>query len=1158
MTYINIPGAGSPSWKPPVDTFSDLPTTGNIDGDARVTKDTSDIYVWNGTVWVLSNASVGLHSLNGQTGSTQTFANGTDGTSPNWVSASDVHTLNIPFASVSGVTEGAISNTDFNTFNNKQTAGNYITALTGDVSATGPGSSAATVNSIGGSSAANVHSAELAANGATSSNTSNSIVRRDSSGNFSASTITASLTGHASADLPLTGGTITGSLVVTSTISASNFTGSSSGTNTGDVTLAAVGSSPNANAASLSGQVLTLQPADGTHPGVLTSSSQTIGGIKTFSSLINTDGGIDRSSSGTLTIGATNSAIINIGNSGATVNIQGTTIYENTPQLLSADPLITVNHGGGAGSGQNSGIEIEENAIITGYAETSSDRNSWIFKAPNTAGVATITPGVSGITLNQSSHDPVTIGTANGLSLSTQVLSLQAADSTHTGALTSTDWNTFNNKQTSGNYITALTGDVTASGPGSAAATISNGAITNAKVSATAAIDFSKLAALPSADILVGNVSNVATAVAMSGDVTITNAGVTTVANGAITNAKVSATAAIDFSKLAALPSTDILVGNGSNVATAVPMSGDISITNAGVTAYTGIVPYAKGGTNVSTNFTQGSVIFAGASGFAEDNANFFWDATNHRHGIGTTTPSTTLSLGGEIGRTIASERRTTSNSAGSNTTLRSGGATTGATDKSAGTLNLSTGTATGTGTGSINFNLPIQGTTGTTDSAAVNRGSFTSFEFRVEDSMGFITKRDPVNSTSGQIDNLDVTARKFINFTAATALSGFNSTSIMEGNHLWVYNGTGATITIINDASSTAANRIYTGTAGNVGLPNQAGMHFLYNSNVSRWIIVGIDTPNTTVQTFTGSGTYTKPPGAKWIRVVAVGGGGGGGSGSLQASGAAGTGGSGGGGAVNVAAQFDAASIGATVTVTIGAGGTAGTAVTTSAGPGVAGSIGNDSSFGTFVAYAGGGGAGGVSGAVRSGGSGAGTAGDGLSGTNAALNGGLPNTTTGPGSGGGGAGVSGTNVAGQPAENGGGSGGGGPNGAAGHNGGTSLASGGGGASGGGINTTTTDFAGGTGGGSGTYVVLGGGGGTAGTTAGGNGGAGANGNYSGSGGGGGGGSALSSAAGGTGGAGGTYGAGGGGGGAGRLLAGVGSSGAGGAGGAGLVIVTTFF
>lgn len=51
---------------------------------------------------------------------------------------------------------------------------------------------------------------------------------------------------------------------------------------------------------------------------------------------------------------------------------------------------------------------------------------------------------------------------------------------------------------------------------------------------------------------------------------------------GGITNTQVSASAAIAFSKLASLPSAEILVGNGSNVATAVPVSGDISLANTG------------------------------------------------------------------------------------------------------------------------------------------------------------------------------------------------------------------------------------------------------------------------------------------------------------------------------------------------------------------------------------------------------------------------------------------------------------------------------------------------------------------------------------------------------------------------------------------------
>ena len=48
--------------------------------------------------------------------------------------------------------------------------------------------------------------------------------------------------------------------------------------------------------------------------------------------------------------------------------------------------------------------------------------------------------------LASSVHNPVTLGTANGLSLATQQLSLGLASSSTTGALSGTDWNTFNGK----------------------------------------------------------------------------------------------------------------------------------------------------------------------------------------------------------------------------------------------------------------------------------------------------------------------------------------------------------------------------------------------------------------------------------------------------------------------------------------------------------------------------------------------------------------------------------------------------------------------------------------------------------------------------------------------------------------------------------------
>lgn len=139
----------------------------------------------------------------------------------------------------------------------------------------------------------------------------------------------------------------------------------------------------------------------------------------------------------------------------------------------------------------------------------------------------------------------------------------------------------------------AMSGDATMANTG--ALTIAAGAVTNAKVNAAAAIAYSKLAALPSGDILVGSAGNVATAVAMSGDATMANTGAITIAAGAITNAKVNAAAAIDFSKLAALPSADILVGSAGNVATAVAMSGDATLSNAGaLTIGAGAVTSAK------------------------------------------------------------------------------------------------------------------------------------------------------------------------------------------------------------------------------------------------------------------------------------------------------------------------------------------------------------------------------------------------------------------------------------------------------------------------------------------------------------------------------------------------------------------------------------
>lgn len=85
--------------------------------------------------------------------------------------------------------------------------------------------------------------------------------------------------------------------------------------------------------------------------------------------------------------------------------------------------------------------------------------------------------------------------------------------------------------------VTSVTTNVTVSEY--AVASLDDGIVTNVKVNAAAAIDFSKLAALTSANVLVGSATNVPTAVAVSGDIALSDAGVTLINNNAVTSIKI-------------------------------------------------------------------------------------------------------------------------------------------------------------------------------------------------------------------------------------------------------------------------------------------------------------------------------------------------------------------------------------------------------------------------------------------------------------------------------------------------------------------------------------------------------------------------------------------------------------------------------------------
>ena len=121
MPFINIPSSGSASWKDAVADPASLPASGNEVGDARVTESTSEIYIWDGTIWNLASGG----------------------------------------------------------------GGPAITDLTNDVTATGPGSAVATVAFVGGETAADVATSVQDTQAATDLSTVSTIVKRDASGETS-------------------------------------------------------------------------------------------------------------------------------------------------------------------------------------------------------------------------------------------------------------------------------------------------------------------------------------------------------------------------------------------------------------------------------------------------------------------------------------------------------------------------------------------------------------------------------------------------------------------------------------------------------------------------------------------------------------------------------------------------------------------------------------------------------------------------------------------------------------------------------------------------------------------------------------------------------------------------------------------------------------
>lgn len=196
--------------------------------------------------------------------------------------------------------------------------------------------------------------------------------------------------------------------------------------------------------------------------------------------------------------------------------------------------------------------------------------------------------GTGGTVTSIATTAPITGGTIT----TTGTIGITQATTSTNGYLSSTDWNTFNGKQASGNYITALTGDATATGPGSVALTL---ATVNSNVGS------------------------------------FTNASFTVNSKGLITAASSGSAPEVPLTFSTGLTRTTNTIT--SNLSTGI----------VGGQSVIGGTAASENLTLVSTsNATKGFIIF-GSSGTSA------YDGTKGFLGIGTTTPAALLNLSGNI-----------------------------------------------------------------------------------------------------------------------------------------------------------------------------------------------------------------------------------------------------------------------------------------------------------------------------------------------------------------------------------------------------------------------------------------------------------------------------------------------------------------------------
>lgn len=859
---------------------------------------------------------------------------------------------NFTCAVANGTIPGCLSATDYNTFNGKQAAGNYITALTGDVTASGPGSVAATLATVNG----NV-------------------------GTFTYPSITVNgkglITAISNGSAPTT---YTGTFPISisgSVISSLFSTTSNSGIAQGNLYVG-------------SGGIFQTSATTSVTNGTGISFSGTAGALIGGSALTITNSGVTSNVAGTGISVSGATGAVTITNTGVTSIVAGTNVT-----ISGATGAVTINASGGSGGSGTVSTSTNEVAGRLAYFTSNSGTPALLGQ------VATSAPTVSA-PITYSGTLGSLVGGVGG------AFGCTNASAGVTGCLTGTDWNTFNNKlssdpnwnflqATGGNYLTPTTTTtgiiLTASstignGTQGGGLTISGGATTTGtayfagSVGIGTSTPFAPFALnLSSIQTLTNNTAFViasSTASATSSIFTIDNIGQAgfglAVSNGFSVNAAKSIRAFAQFNSgngSAATPAYAFInnsntgifsPSNGANVigfstggnevarfdangrlglGTTTPYAqlSIVATSTTGVNAATTLFAIASstGGTSTSTLFsisnTGGITTNLSGSGFVKTSgAGSLLTVDTNTY----LTANQTITLSGAVTGSGATAITTTFGNASAGTVLDNPGSATAAPTFNA-TSTLYGAVQNGKVLAGLNGILAYVATTsdscgtGVTCSFSGGVNTFSIANGAITDAMlsSTFVKTLTVSTAQGVSGSFTAGATPALSLTlgALTGVTSFNGLIVTANTGTittGIWNGT--TIAIANGGTNASS---ASGAVSNIGAAT---------------------TTDVQIFTATGGSTWTKPIGAKSVYVIVYGGGGGGGAGAKGAAANARCGGGGAAGGGYSFTTFAASVLGTTETVTVGVGGAGGASQVTNSTNGANGVDGGDSSFGLWI----------------------------------------------------------------------------------------------------------------------------------------------------------------------------------------------------------------